>query len=267
VWQALVNAVHRGVKVRVLTNNYEDKVCHLMMTPLIYLQLAGAQVNYYRTTAFTHVKYVNADNLTSAVSSINYSKTSFIHNREAGIVIANDNSGELIGFLQAVYEYDFKEGLPFVLPYNYTQMDYDIVNDKRPIPISPPNYPTYKCKVASPAPVAIHGRASVKIITSPDFAFDNTIVPLNNVSKSLWVSIYQITDDYICNQMIELSKRIDLRVCNDVFCCFVCFKQRLTSYVFVCSLDFRKWSNLRRIRCSRSSKVLPTPSRSKHSHP
>ena len=56
--------------------------------PLTFLKLAGADVRYYRTTTFLHTKFIQTDKST-VVSSVNYSYTSFMLNREAGWVIVS----------------------------------------------------------------------------------------------------------------------------------------------------------------------------------
>ena len=50
----------------------------------------------------------------TTVSSINYSKTSFTKNREAGAVLQGDAA--LLAGMQAVYERDFANGLPATAP-------------------------------------------------------------------------------------------------------------------------------------------------------
>ena len=41
LFNATLNALHRGVKVRLLTNNYEEKLCPDMIDPVTFLALAG----------------------------------------------------------------------------------------------------------------------------------------------------------------------------------------------------------------------------------
>lgn len=107
IWQALLNAVHNGIKVRILTNNYEDKPCARSVTNLDYLLVAGADVKYYTSTTFSHSKYMMIDGTTSLVSSINYSKASLTNNREAGIIIYEEPNKKITHFLQNVFDYDF----------------------------------------------------------------------------------------------------------------------------------------------------------------
>ena len=41
LFNATLNALHRGVKVRLLTNNFGDKLCPNKINPLTFLHLAG----------------------------------------------------------------------------------------------------------------------------------------------------------------------------------------------------------------------------------
>ena len=78
---------HRGVKVRIVTNDFSTPDCAGTLTPLSYLALNGATVRWYNQTTFMHAKYVSIDGKRTSVSSINFSKTSFTRNREAGAVL------------------------------------------------------------------------------------------------------------------------------------------------------------------------------------
>jgi len=58
VFPAVLNAVHRGVKVRMLTNNYNTPTCPGLIAPLDFLSLNGVELKYYTTTTFMHAKYI-----------------------------------------------------------------------------------------------------------------------------------------------------------------------------------------------------------------
>ena len=51
-----------------------------------FLVLNGIQVKYFDTVTFLHEKYITVDGNRTAVSSVNWSYTSFMENREAGYV-------------------------------------------------------------------------------------------------------------------------------------------------------------------------------------
>ena len=58
IFAAIVNAVHRGVKVRLVTNDFGDKTCEGEVTPTDYFALVGAKVRFYASTTFMHAKYL-----------------------------------------------------------------------------------------------------------------------------------------------------------------------------------------------------------------
>lgn len=89
MFPALLNAVHqRNITVRLLTNNFTQSACPDMITPLDWLYLNGVQIRFYTTTTFMHSKCVMVDKgKRTSVSSVNFSKTSFTRNREAGVVL------------------------------------------------------------------------------------------------------------------------------------------------------------------------------------
>ncbi len=55
----------------------------------------------YTTTAFMHAKYMTIDSAVVSISSVNWSKTSYIKNREAGVNFAGDTA-ELVAFVTEV---------------------------------------------------------------------------------------------------------------------------------------------------------------------
>ena len=95
VFQALLNAVHRGVKVRIITNDYNTPDCPGTISPLPFLALNGVEVRYYASTTFYHAKFVMVDGVKLSISSINFSYTSFLKNREAGAVITGSGAAPL----------------------------------------------------------------------------------------------------------------------------------------------------------------------------
>ena len=77
--RAVESALHaRGVKVRLLTNDYKTPTCVGKIAPLDWLVMNGVQVRYYTSTTFTHTKYISTDGKRTAISSVNFSQTSFM---------------------------------------------------------------------------------------------------------------------------------------------------------------------------------------------
>jgi len=204
VFPALLNAVHqKKIKVRLLTNNYSQPTAPGKITPLDWFYLNGIQIRFYTTTTFMHSKYMVIDHgKKTSVSSVNFSKTSFTKNREAGVVL-EDCSCSMIDFYQSVFEYDWGQGSDYYIDNSYTDDEMKYITDPSTMPIT------------IPPPPAINGAyvTSLKTYTdvlvkrgytSPDNARDVIFSDLQNVQSSLQVAIYQITDKGLCNQTLSL---------------------------------------------------------------
>ena len=87
VFPALLNAVHRKVTVRIITNNFGQPTCDDMIAPLDFLALNGVQIRYYTSTTFMHAKFLKRDGKVASISSINWTRNSLTNDREAGAVI------------------------------------------------------------------------------------------------------------------------------------------------------------------------------------
>ena len=65
---AILNAVHRGVQVRLLTNDFGDADCTGKISGVPFLALNGVQVRYFTTVSFMHAKYMSADGKKVSIS-------------------------------------------------------------------------------------------------------------------------------------------------------------------------------------------------------
>ena len=99
--------------MRVLTNAFDDeKTCAGAVSPLGFLAMS-AEVAMFRTTTVQHAKVIVVDGERTAISSVNWSKGSFLANREAGVVLT---STEAAAFVTSVFEYDWKIAKPWATP-------------------------------------------------------------------------------------------------------------------------------------------------------
>ena len=104
-----------------------------------FLELNGAEVTWYASTTFNHEKYISIDGGRKiSVSSINFSRTSFLRNREAGLILHGEGIewSKLSGFFASVFDDDWKTGIP--LPNQETiwsEEDLAIIRDKTPLPV------------------------------------------------------------------------------------------------------------------------------------
>eukprot|EP00817_Percolomonadidae_sp_ATCC50343_P000704 CAMPEP_0117421084 /NCGR_PEP_ID=MMETSP0758-20121206/2267_1 /TAXON_ID=63605 /ORGANISM="Percolomonas cosmopolitus, Strain AE-1 (ATCC 50343)" /LENGTH=301 /DNA_ID=CAMNT_0005203037 /DNA_START=370 /DNA_END=1272 /DNA_ORIENTATION=- len=192
------------------------------MDLLAYLQILGAEVKFYTSTSFTHSKLIIVDGRSASISSINFSKTSIMSNREAGMILHEDDSG-IVKFALDVFNYDHAHGyIRAVPPVDDSQIQ--AIKSTTHLTVTVPDPYVFKyCNATSPKPTLITGHMDMKIIASPDYAFDNIMKEISGSPlKSLWLSIYQITMDEFCDDMISLKKAnpdMDLRlfVSNDIY--------------------------------------------------
>jgi len=226
VFQALVNAIHRGVHVQIVTNDpaqYGDKQCAGKMSLLTYLAIAGASVRYYTTTGFLHTKFVSVDQGDRlAISSINFSKTSIMSNREAGVLIYGNRA--IANFTRAVFDFDNKQAAPIVVDMSqYTSDEIALIRDKSDIPVVVPEKYNFKhCEVDTPAPEPkqVINDAIVSLVASPDFALENLKTVLNGVKTSFQLSIYEVSSTPLCDMLIDMAARgvsLKLFVSHEVF--------------------------------------------------
>ncbi|GAM18891.1 hypothetical protein SAMD00019534_020660 [Acytostelium subglobosum LB1] len=215
IWGALLNAINRGVTVRILTNNYygpSQSLTEGYIDPISFLALAGAQVKYFATLSFLHSKYMNIDGKTTSISSINYSYTSFMKNREAGVIIQGSSS--ISSFTTQVFEYDWNIGIEWPTQ-TYSKSNMAIITDKTLIDVvipSPLSYPgSYVTKAATTSE-----NSDAEVFTSPDNAWDIVTADIAN-SKSLKVYIYQITGSDWCDIVGNYTGQVTLLVSNKIY--------------------------------------------------
>jgi len=189
--------------VQILTNNYSQPYFPGFIDPLGFLSLAGADVRYFTTVTFIHSKYISVDGKKAAVSSVNFSHTSFMMNREAGLVI--ESNAEILGFLDSVFDADFAKA-PAWETISYSSGDMKIIKDKTPLSVViPPAHVFNGSYVTSVQSVT--GFMDMVAFTSPDMAYATIMTDLNTATD-VQVYIYQITDDmcdYISNHSSVFS--------------------------------------------------------------
>lgn len=185
-----------------------------LIVPLPFLQLNNAQVRYYRSTSYYHLKYMAADNSTAYVASINLSHSSMVDDREAGLLFTAAGGGaEFISYWANVFEYDFQQGAVPPINNTYTAAELKIIQDKSYI--TPPPMPKINdsCAYIPPFPEPITDFMDVTTYTMPDYAYDELFGALNATTKSLVVYIYVINSWAECNKLIDMHRAgIDVQV-------------------------------------------------------
>jgi phosphatidylserine/phosphatidylglycerophosphate/cardiolipin synthase-like enzyme len=208
IFAVLLNALHKGVAVRILTNDYNTEDCAGKISALPFLALNGAQVRAYATTTFDHQKYMNVDGKRISISSINFSKTSYMYNREAGVVF-DGNTAAIAAFTTEVFENDWNEGYAMEPSQTYDSADMDIITDKTEVPVVMPEpfYHEDAYVTPKPAPVALSASDLIHVYAAPDYARSVVLEDVYDTTKSFQLMVYQITDPTLCNEVLEMHKK------------------------------------------------------------
>jgi len=207
LFRELLNARHdRGVRVRVLTNTFDDeRTCAGKVTPLGFLAMT-AEVATFSTTTFQHAKSIVVDGKRTAISSVNWSRGSYLANREAGVVLL---STEAAAFVTSVFEYDWKRATPWTPSTD--GIDEDDIRMMRnatrlePFPVPSFNRSHYVPKRATYL-------ADVAVATSPDAGATVMREALLSTRRSLRVYTYQITDVGIADVILDLMRERNVSV-------------------------------------------------------
>jgi phosphatidylserine/phosphatidylglycerophosphate/cardiolipin synthase-like enzyme len=204
VFQALLNAAHRGVKIRMLANRFDGQNSSPgLITPFDFLALqTNVQAFEFRTVTFLHTKHLLVDNKVAIVSSVNNDYTSFMENREAGIVINGTAFAPVFQFLTTLLNVDFKLAAPWQLQtYNSSAMQ--AILDPSPVPVVIPKAHPYKGAYVSQTTTIDGPFQQMTMLSNPDDAFQITYAALSNATKSIEIMIYQITDDPFCDILVQ----------------------------------------------------------------
>lgn len=200
-----MNAVHlRNVKVRYLTNDYDVPTCVGKITPMDWMKLNGVEIRMYTTTTFMHAKAMIIDKgKKTLISSVNFSKTSFTRNREAGVIIS-DCQCELQDMYQKVFESDWEQAYDYQpTKQTFSPSDLEYITSKDKISYPAVNIvPVPGAYVTSMKPIT--GVTVDKGYTAPDDARTTFMDMLGTAKSSLKVHIYQITDTGICDKLLDL---------------------------------------------------------------
>jgi len=211
-FRALLNAANRGVRVRLLTNAFDDvRECRDGVSMLTYFsQVPRIEVKTYATTTFQHAKVLVVDDCV-AVSSVNWSKSSFIENREAGILMCG--SAGVVEYATTVFDFDWHLGRSWMPPNALSRSDIALMRNASYLaPFALPKHnitePHYVPRLVS---IGVRGDA-VSLNVAPDTASTALYDELSHTHETLDVYTYQITDDVFARFLITLSERVAIRV-------------------------------------------------------
>eukprot|EP00698_Gefionella_okellyi_P024067 TRINITY_DN8400_c0_g1_i1.p1 TRINITY_DN8400_c0_g1~~TRINITY_DN8400_c0_g1_i1.p1 ORF type:complete len:444 (+),score=99.21 TRINITY_DN8400_c0_g1_i1:72-1403(+) len=234
IFPALINAKHRGVNIRILTNDYGTPTCEGMVAPLDYLVMNGIEVRFYASTTFMHAKYMNVDGKKTAISSVNYSYSSFMKNREAGVVLA-DGADELIAFGTQVFNGDWEVATEYLFDMNnYTSADWAEVTDRTDLPVTIPPPVNIPQAYVTPVPVPVYTQMPIEIFASPDYAYAQVLANAKSATQTFAIMVYQITEPTLTTQLINMHQagiNVTILVSDKIFdetdwkASQVCYKQ------------------------------------------
>ena len=191
--------------------------------PVEFLTLAGIQARYYKTTTFMHSKVIIRDGEEASISSINYSYTSFMKNREGGLIFSGDDIGPFMDFWQNVFEVDFNRADPWPLYQKYTSKQLKVIQDpsKLPVVVPPPRqFPGQYI----PKEITVNtNKIDLAATCSPDSAYSYLMSLLKGSDrpvKGFQLEIYQITDSDLAQAIIALHQsgvQVELLVSDNIF--------------------------------------------------
>eukprot|EP00003_Mantamonas_plastica_P027278 TRINITY_DN5814_c0_g1_i1.p1 TRINITY_DN5814_c0_g1~~TRINITY_DN5814_c0_g1_i1.p1 ORF type:complete len:440 (-),score=113.94 TRINITY_DN5814_c0_g1_i1:64-1362(-) len=205
LWPALLNAIHRGVKVTVLTNACGQYPAQGLIDPYAFLALSpGCELKSYTSTTFMHAKYISVDGEKTLISSINLSKSSLIDNREAGMLVQNGADG-ILAMWNRTFWSDFEQANEWKVQ-NYTEAQMSVIEDTAEIQMPP--QPRNDCESDCCPPFSNKVFSSTGQMTGwtmPDFGSQELFAELlDNVKQSLDVSIYAVDSADFCDVLSEM---------------------------------------------------------------
>ncbi len=136
-----------------------------------------------------HSKYVMVDKgKRTSISSVNFSYTSFIKNREAGVVLEQCDC-PTIAFYKSVFDSDWATASEYFITNNYNKSQLDYI--KNTSSMGYPPLPHYVVPGAYVTPLKTYDAVMVKNgYTSPDNARTTIMDQLKSIKSSLEVGNY-----------------------------------------------------------------------------
>lgn len=143
---------------------------------------------------------MNIDGKIVSISSVNFSKASFMQNREAGVMFAGDTE-ELAAFTTQVFEFDWDQAFDLSVTQTYTSTEMKVIQDKTEVPVVIPEPYYIKDAYVTPTPTAISlaSTDNVTVFTSPDYARTQILDDIRSVTKSFDIMIYQVRSFSLCH--------------------------------------------------------------------
>ena len=139
-----------------------------------------------------HAKYMMIDKgKKTSISSVNFSYTSFMLNREAGVVLEGTCSAAT-KFYAGVFEGDWEKAMVYKPTLSYSNGDITVITNPNPYPVvvpPPKNIPG----AYVPPLTSVSGVTIKKVYTAPDYARDELMdQTFSKAAKSFYLAVYQV---------------------------------------------------------------------------
>ena len=141
----------------------------------------------------------------TCVSSVNFSKTSFLCNREAGVVIEGCSCTD---FYQKVFESDWEQSVEYEVRNTYTTEQMKFITDPAELNYNFSALPLLgHINGTFVTPLESYEDVKTMLYAGPDYSLDTLMSGLEETKHSLQVMIYEITNSAICNETLKLHQK------------------------------------------------------------
>jgi phosphatidylserine/phosphatidylglycerophosphate/cardiolipin synthase-like enzyme len=197
--QGVIKANERGVNVKIQINAPEDLASVEALVYIYLNSLDNVEVRFMGNSetavennwlSSTHNKLVIIDAKVVIVSSVNYSRQSLTQNREAGMVIQNDNAA--VHFSE-IFELDWNSG--------EEPPTTDVSPTTEPIDVETQFISHTEIPKAN-----FTGMYNITLITNPDNADKVIFDYLKSAKESIYVGMYTISRTEFVDTLIDLKQ-------------------------------------------------------------
>lgn len=146
-----------------------------------------------------------------SITSINFSRTSFTRNREAGALIGGPGAAPILSFTSSIFEADWAQAEPLnPQPSEWSSTELATITNVTALAVVLPEpsktWAAYY-NPPNPAPITVAAGSSMVVAASPDYASRTLMSSIQKAVSKLDVMIYQITGDDIADELIRLARR------------------------------------------------------------
>ena len=207
--------------IQIITNDYNTHPCNQQIDLLTALHIhGGIKIRYYRSTTFMHSKVLlieranrktDENEYVTIISSINFSHTSFMKNRELGLIMIEHNNHQIYDYVTNVFDDDWNRGYDFTLNQSYSPSVIDSIQRLYYSDVVIPNRISFNnCDPYYRFDDYVDQPLNITLYVSPDSSHDQLYHLLDSLNDTVSshitafnISIYQITDQEFVNYLID----------------------------------------------------------------